>query len=222
MAIRAARKDLMDAERFIAELPALFDDFPHSDRPSGRRFDDIIAAVPNLSTENTLALLNTAAGMLASGETYLEVGSYMGASLIGAMRGNEDKDFAAIDRFDWTGRERFEANLERFGSTGAAIVEGDAFEVLESALLGGRQIGVLFWDADHTHAGQLRGLRDVEPRLAQDALLICDNADQPDVKRAIDDWLLEQPRAQLVLELGGRTRGQPWWHDGIRVLRWRG
>jgi predicted O-methyltransferase YrrM len=210
----------MDSTRFLAELGELFDDFPNSERPSGRRFDDVIAAVPNLSTENTLALLNLAARMLAAGETYLEVGSYMGASLIGAMRENEGQDFVAIDRFEWSRREQFEANLERFGSTGATVIEGDAFEVLESALLDPRRIGVLFWDADHTHDGQLRGLRDVEQRLAPDALLICDNADRPDVESAIDDWLLEQPRAQLALELGGRTRGQPWWHDGIRVLRW--
>jgi len=212
----------MDSERFIAELPGLFDDFPNSDRPSGDRFDDIIAAVANLSTENTLALLNLAARMLPAGEAYLEVGSYMGASLIGAMRGNDDKEFVAIDRFDWASRERFDANLERFGSTGATIIEGDAFDVLESTLLEHRQIGAFFWDADHTHEGQLRGLRDIEERLAHDAVLICDNADRPAVSRALDDWLREQPRAQLALELGGRTRGQPWWHDGIRVLRWAG
>ena len=210
----------MDSERFIAELSGLFDDFPRSDRPSGRRFDDIIAAVENLSTENTLALLNCAAGMLAPAESYVEVGSYMGASLIGAMRDNEGRDFVAIDRFEWASRERFEANLQRFGSIAATVIEGDAFGVLESTLLDGRQIGALFWDADHTHAGQLRGLRDVEPRLAHGALIICDNADRPDVGRAIDDWLLEQPNARPVLELAGRTRGQPWWHDGIRVLRW--
>src|ERR1019366_7615649 len=210
----------MDSERFIAELSELFDDFPTSDRPRGRRFDDIVAAVENLSTENTLALLNCAARMLAPAESYVEVGSYMGASLIGAMRRNEDKDFVAIDRFEWASRERFDANLERFGSTGATIIEGDAFEVLESALLDGRQIGALFWDADHTRDGQLRGLRDVEQRLAHGALLICDNADRPDVGRAIDDWLREQPRARSLLELAGRTRGQPWWHDGIRVLVW--
>jgi predicted O-methyltransferase YrrM len=210
----------MDSERFIAELPRLFDAFPHSARPSGQRFDDIISAVPNLSTENVLALLNLAARMLAPGEIYLEVGSYMGASLIGAMRGNDDKEFVAIDRFDWANRERFEANLKRLGSTRATIFEGDAFEVLESALLDGSEIGVLFWDADHTHTGQLRGLRDVESRLAAGALVICDNADGTGVSGAIDEWITEQPLARLVLELGGRTRGQPWWHDGLRILRW--
>jgi predicted O-methyltransferase YrrM len=210
----------MDSERFIVELSGCFHDFPNSDRPRGPRFDDIIGAVENLSTENTLVLLNCAASNLASGESYVEVGSYMGASLIGAMRGNEDRDFVAIDAFTWANRESFDANLKRFGATAATIIEGDAFEVLESARLDGTRIGTLFWDADHSRAGQLRGLRDVEARLAPGALVICDNADRPAVGDAIEDWLLEQPRARSLLELGGRTRGQSWWHDGIRVLRW--
>src|SRR6202167_5852148 len=129
----------MDAERFMVELPALFDDFPDSDRPTARRFDDIIAGVPDYSTENVLALLTLAASLLVPTESYVEVGSYAGASLIGAMRGNEDRDFVAIDRFDSTtqpfrsggslvSREAFDANLKRFGATGATVIAGDAFE----------------------------------------------------------------------------------------------
>ena len=68
--------------------------------PTGRRFDDVIEGIPNLATENVLALLNLAASLLAPGESYVEVGSFYGASLIGAMRGNEG-DFVAIDRFSF-------------------------------------------------------------------------------------------------------------------------
>jgi predicted O-methyltransferase YrrM len=225
--------DLMDADGFLAALPGLFDDFPSSDRPGGRRFDDIIATVPNLSTENNLALLNLAASLLGPGESYIEVGSFLGASLIGAMRGNEDRDFVALDRFESAtqpfsssgsrvSRKAFEANLARFGATGATVIEGDAFEILESAQLEHLKVGVFFWDADHTQAGQLRGLRDIEPRLAPGALLIIDNADRPDVTAGVDAWLLEQPRARLALQLAGSSHGQPWWHDGIHILRWEG
>ncbi len=90
----------MDVERFAAELPGLFEDFPRSPVPSGRRFDDIVDGIPNLATENVLALLNLAASLLAPGESYVEVGSFYGASLIGAMRGN-DGDFVAVDRFSF-------------------------------------------------------------------------------------------------------------------------
>lgn len=212
----------MDVERFAVALSERFDDFPASQHPNGRRFDDIIAAVPNYSTENVLALLNLAASLLAPAESYVEVGSYAGASLIGAMRGNEEREFVAIDRFDWVRRERFDATVAGFGATGATIIEGDAFDVLDSELLEDRSVGVLFWDADHTHQGQLRGLRAAERHLAPGALVICDNADGAGVLGAIDEWLRESSRAELVLDLGGHTRGQPWWHDGIRAVRWAG
>jgi hypothetical protein len=47
-----------------------------------------------------LALLNLAASLLDPGQSYVEVGSFFGASLIGAMRVNEG-DFVAIDRFSF-------------------------------------------------------------------------------------------------------------------------
>ena len=46
---------------FLTELPTLYDDFPLSPRPRDRGFAEIVEGVPNLTTENNLALLNLAA-----------------------------------------------------------------------------------------------------------------------------------------------------------------
>ena len=130
----------MDVERFAAELPGLWQDFPDSPAPKGRRFDDVIEGIPNLAEENVLALLNLAASLLAPGESYVEVGSYYGASLIGAMRDNAG-DFVAIDRFSFdvaevrgrklppASRAGLQESLRRFGEERATILEGDAFEL---------------------------------------------------------------------------------------------
>jgi predicted O-methyltransferase YrrM len=212
----------MDSARFLSTLRERFDEFPNSEHPKDDRFADVVADVQNLSTQNTLTLLNVAAEVLPPEESYVEVGSYAGASMIAATRGNAEKRFIAIDGFEWVSQERFVANLERFGAAGAVrILAGDAFEVLESDALAERSVGALFWDADHSYEGQLRALRSSEPLLAREAIVIVDNADRPAVRRAIEDWLREQPRAGRVLELGGRTRGAPWWHDGMAVLAWR-
>jgi predicted O-methyltransferase YrrM len=216
----------VDWSRFLAELPGLFDDFPRSRTPRRRGFEEILAAVSNLSTENILATLNLAASLLEPGESYVEVGSYAGASLVGAMRGNAACDFVAIDHFGGRGwlaatRRDFDANVARLGAAHATVLEGDAFEVLDSERLAGRRVGVLFWDADHSHDGQLRGLRAIERHLAPQALVICDNADWSGVVRAVEDWCEEQPAARLALELHGRDGGQPWWHDGLRIVAWQ-
>lgn len=222
----------MDVARFAAQLPELFDDFPRSEHPRGRRFDDVIAGVPNLAQENNLALVNLAASLLEPGESYVEAGTYMGASLIGAMRGNEGKDFVAIDAFRFgplevagrslpeASRTALEANLAGFGAGGAAILEGDVFELLRGGALAGRKVGVWFYDAAHAYEAQLDALRLVEPYLAEQAMLIVDDSDWEQVARATRDYLAGQPKAQLLLEIPGSEHGQPQWWEGVQAIAW--
>ena len=232
----------MDVERFATELPALFEDFPRSEQPRGRRFDDVIAGVPNLAEENVLALLNLAAGLRGPAESYVEVGTYYGASLIGAMRGNvggfvgsgeATTDFVAIDRFSFgamevagrklpaASREGLEANLRRFGAEGATILEGDAFELLEGGALGDRRVGVYYYDGPHGYEEQMRGLRAVEPWLADEALLVVDDHDWEEVARATRDYLAQQPQARMLFDIPGSDKGYPQWWEGVAVLAWK-
>jgi protein O-GlcNAc transferase len=226
----------MDVGRFATELPELFDDFPRSEHPAparSRRFDDVIESIPNLATENVLALLNLAASLLAPGESYVEVGTYYGASLIGAMRGN-DGDFVAIEAFSFgeievkgrklpaASREGLEQNLRRFGAERATILEGDAFELLGAGALGKRRVGVYYYDGPHDYDSQVRGLRSVEPWLADEALLIVDDFDWEHVDRATRNHVAGQPKARMLFEIGGAGKGQPQWWEGVAVLAWRG
>jgi len=222
----------LDAARFVAELPGLWEDFPDSPAPKGRRFDDVIQGIPNLAEENVLALLNLAASLLAPGESYVEVGSYYGASLVGAMRGNPG-DFVAIDRFSFdvpevrgrklprASRAGLEESLRQFGEERATILEGDAFELVEGGALGDRRVGVWYYDGPHDFASQLRGLRMVEPWLADEALLIVDDYDWDEVRGGTAEYLASQPRAELLVEIAGEEGGRPWWWDGVAVLGWR-
>jgi len=222
----------VDVERFAAELPGLFDDFPASPHPRERRFDDVVGAIPNLATENVLALLNLAASLLRPGESYVEVGTLFGASLIGAMRGNTC-DFVAIDNFRFPGvetrgreipaadRGRLDENLRRFGSDAATILEGDAFEAIEGGALGNRKVGVYYYDGPHDYESQLRGMRAIEPWLADEALVVVDDHDWERVARATRDYLAAEPRARLLVEIPGWDRGHPQWWEGVAVLGWR-
>lgn len=224
----------MDTARFAAELPLLFEDFPRSERPRGRRFDDVIAAVPNLAMENNLALVNLAVSLLGPGESYVEAGTYMGASLIAAARGNDGVDLVAIDNFSFgaftvagrslpaANRSALEENLERFGVSEATIIEGDALEVLRSSALARRSVGLFYYDACHDYDAQLEALCLIEPFLADQALVIVDDTDWDRVGDAIRDYLAAQPRARLLVEIAGSSHGQPQWWEGMKVLTWGG
>lgn len=223
----------MDPDRFAAALPRLFDDFPRSEHPRGQRFDDLVDSLPNLATENTLAVVNLAASCLGAGESYVEAGTYMGASLIAASRGNPGADLVAIDNFRFgpmdvagrslpaANREAFEANLERF-DVHPTVFEGDSLDVLRSGVLKGRTVGVFYYDACHDYEPQLESLRLVEPFLAAEALLIVDDSDWEEVHKAVHDYLAAQPRTRLLAEVAGAGGGQDWWWDGMAVLAWNG
>ena len=150
----------MNADRFLAELPQLFEDFPRSEHPRDRGFQPIVEQVKNLASENILALLNLAASCLGPDESYVEVGVYHGASLIAAMLGNEDKRFVGIDSFVFSGAslEKVEANLERLGVRRPELLVGDAFELVPGGALRDTTIGVWYYDAAHDYELPGRGL----------------------------------------------------------------
>ena len=214
----------MDAQRFARELPQLFDDYPRSAHPRDRRLAPILEQVGGLAQENNLALINLAASLLDEGESYVEVGSYKGLSLIAAMLGNQGRDFVGIDNFSMGegSRELLDENLGRYGLAGYELLEGDAFELLRGGALAGRRVGVYYYDAAHEYESQLEGLRLAEPHLVPGALMIVDDTDWERVDRAMRDYLAGQPRARLLVQVNGKDRGQAWWWEGMQVLVWEG
>jgi predicted O-methyltransferase YrrM len=203
----------MDVDRFLRELPTELDDTA--------RFAEILEDVPGLAKPNNLALLNVAARSLGEGESYVEVGTFRGTSLISAMLGNPGHDFVALDNWSMGdgSRAELDANLARY-SLEATMIEGDAFETLRSDALRGRTIGVYYYDNGHEYEQQLDGMRLVEPYLTSPSLVIVDDTDWERVERAVDDYLAEQPRATEIFRAEGNDRGHPEWWEGMRVLRW--
>jgi predicted O-methyltransferase YrrM len=214
----------VDANRFLGELPALFDDFPQSEHPRDRRFQPVLAEVENLAAENVLALLNFAAACLGPDEAYVEVGVLYGASLIAATLGNEDKRILGIDNFSLRegSAEKVVENFRRFDLPAPELLEGDVFELVPGGALDGARIGVWYYDASHAYEAQVEGLRIAEPLLVPGALVVVDDTDWTDVARAMDDYLAEQPRARRILTLQGKEHGAPQWWEGMQIFVWDG
>jgi hypothetical protein len=203
----------MDVDRFLRVLPEQLEDVS--------RFEEILDAVPGLAKPNNLALLNVAAGCLAPGESYVEVGTFRGTSLVSAAVGN-DADFVALDNWSMGdgSREQLVRNLGRY-KIEATLLEGDAFETLRGNALDGKTIGAYYYDNGHEYEQQLDGMRLAERYLASPALVIVDDTDWERVERAVDDYLVEQPRATEIYRADGKESGHPEWWEGMRVLCFR-
>src|SRR5438552_2391345 len=90
----------MDLQRFATELPQHYLEWGTVQvRPRVPTFNGLLAQVPGLTSPSVLQLLNFAVECLDSGEAYLEVGSFHGSTLLGALSRHPGCRAIAVDNF---------------------------------------------------------------------------------------------------------------------------
>jgi hypothetical protein len=216
----------VDYKHFFSHLPSLYDDWgTPSTRPRSPRFAEILERVSGMTKPSVLQLLNYAVACLEKGDVYLEVGSYRGATLIGALEGNSTANAYAIDNFSefdptGDGLAILQQNLESFAIGGqVAFSDGDFEEILTSQSFVGNakgKVGVYLYDAAHDYRSQFMGLLLIRPLLATRGVLIVDDANWDAVAQATDDFVRVEPRCRLELRL---ANGGTFW-NGLDVLSW--
>ncbi len=218
----------MDTEAFERELAALYGGDLRAATPLDRRRQPIAAAVQGWTTENGMALLALAAGHLGDGEAYVEVGTFKGRSLCGAAFGATRGTFYGIESFreffmDSPGaREELMANLARFTDAGRVrVVDGDAFEVLRRPGAVAEPVGVYFYDGAHERLAHYLALGVAEQHLADEALVVVDDAGWPLVADATRRYLRRHRGYTLLFDLPADHEDDPRWHNGVWVLRYR-
>jgi predicted O-methyltransferase YrrM len=218
----------MRLDAFRTELPRAFGGDLNAPHPLDRRFRALLEDVPGMATESKLALLNLAAAHLEPGEAYLEVGSFKGLSLIGAMLGNQHARFYAIENFlefnldAGATRDELLGNLDRWvDPERLGLLEGDCFRLLRrpGALEG--PVGVYFYDGAHGRLPHYLALAVAERWLADRALVVVDDASWPMVARATDRYLAAHAGYELLFDLAAEREEDPRWWNGLRVYAFR-
>jgi predicted O-methyltransferase YrrM len=214
----------MRLDHFLAALPSMWEGDPAtSDGPTDwTRYARIIDETKGMGTPNGLAVLNLAARHLEGDEVYLEVGSYLGTSIIGATLGNRNHNFIGIDNFSqFEGpQKQCEENIARLAEAPVRLIAADAWRVFKSDTLAYR-VGVYFYDGGHTFVDQWRGLELAEPYLADRALVVVDDASHPPVHAANRLFTRGRPAWTLVAHYPSPHNGEPRWWNGIDVYAFR-
>ena len=182
----------MDTKAFLAALDGAFDGRPELGVPLDPRYAAVADDVTGFTTPAELAVLNLAARMLPEGEAYLEVGTFKGRSLCGALVDAPHRRYVAVENFMEFGmlgaeaRRELVGNLERYAGdrNDVRLLEGDCFKLLARPDAVGEPVGVYFYDGAHTGMAHYLALGVVEPLLADEALVLVDDASWPMVARA--------------------------------------
>jgi hypothetical protein len=223
----------MDIDRYASQLPLLYDGWGTPDvRPKSARFDPILERIDGMTTPSVLALLNFAVECMAPEEVYCEVGTFLGASIIGALLGREPARGLAIDDFSEENPRgdnhlRWAANVAAFGLSERTSLVRTRFEDALCNLhtqLGGRRIGVYFYDGAHDFRSQCLGLFLVRELLSPRALLVVDDTNWREVSSANTVFHEMNPEASLLFDLPTDNRRLRRWQafwNGVQVIGWR-
>lgn len=189
---------------------------------------DTCPDVPGMLSVKKQRLLHLAYSLLPENEAYLEVGTYMGKSLISAMLGNPRRAVYAADNFsefDGNSFEVLQGNLERYGLREQVnFCNADFRRVFDHSVLKA-PVGLYFYDGGHDYVDQYDAIRLVEPFLADEALILVDDwrfaPDSGSYARVATLRAAKEleGRMKLLYELPSRYNGDlaMWW-NGLGVL----
>jgi len=222
----------MKTKEFLANLPLEFNNWGTEDvTPKDSRFADLLKRVNGMTTQNILALFNLAVRYLEKDEVYLEVGTYQGAMICGAMldapnlalnpKGIAIDNFSEFDQGN--NQEQFLANTKTEGlEKNIYLINHDFRHYFNSNMFEyPAKIGVYVYDGAHDYTSQYEGLDLAIPYLAKNALIVVDDTNELGCKLANQHFLENHPECQRVLDFPTRGNGHHTWWNGIQVFTWR-
>lgn len=218
----------MDTRAFFARLAEVFPGDPQNTDPTDPRWARIAEDVAGYTGPNELAVLQAAAAVMPAAEAYLEVGTFKGRSLCAAVQDNFDKHFFAMENFLEFGMQGQEARAELAANLGShagdarvELLEGDCFKLMADTSLIDKPVGVYFYDGEHTLLSHYLALAVVEPLLADEALVLIDDATWPVVQKAHRLFLKRHRGWSVEATWDAAHADDPRWSNGLHALVFR-
>lgn len=191
-----------------------------------------------LSGARTVGLLQRLAKLFEDvpNSCYLEVGVFQGLTLVSTALEAPGLPCFGIDNFatlDPGGENKaiVDSRISSFGVGNAHLINSD-FEVALETLdehIGDRRVGVYLVDGPHDYRSQLICLTLAQQFLHDNAVIIIDDANYPDVRWSTRDFLLAFPEFRLAFDsystdhpanLGAAEKAgfEETWLNGVHIL----
>jgi hypothetical protein len=192
-----------------------------ADEPQLRERLGRLLQIPRMSTFAIGAIVNVGVAAMPRDAIFLNVGVWHGFTLLAGMAGNGSRASVGVDDFSQFGgpRQEFLERFERARGPRDAFYDlrfGDYFETAHDH----RAIGFYIYDAGHGHADQMLGLALAEPFLVPGALILVDDTNWPNPRRATMEFLASRPGAyEILVERATPANRHPTFWNGIMLIR---
>ncbi len=208
-------------------LEALNTRLPEEGRELRRRLGPLLS-VPRWSTFAMGAIINKAVRTMPPDTVFLNIGVYYGFTLFTGMAGNANRRSIGVDNFsEFEGRapggprETFLKHFERIKGPHDEFFELDYREYFERSHHGA-PLGFYIYDGPHAYEHQLHGLQLAEPYLVSGGLILVDDTNWDDPRRATIDFMAEhRGKYELLADRGTVKNQHPTFWNGLMLLRRR-
>ena len=179
-----------------------------------------ILDIPRMSTFAVAAIISRTVREIAQDTAYVNVGIWHGYSLFAGMLGNEKKKVVGVDNFSQFGGPRdYAMNIfEKIKGDNHYFYDLDYGRYFSNVHEG--KIGFYFYDGDHSYENQIEGLRVAEKFFAQDSIIMVDDTNWEDPRRATLDFISESSNDyKIILDCGTAWNGHPTFWNGIILFK---
>jgi len=204
----------------------------------GLQTDRSADGLSGLSGARTVGLLQRLSRLFTNEPEacYLEIGVFQGLTLTStsleapAMPCYGIDNFATLDP-DGTNLNIVKDRLYRFGAANAQLINLDFEQALENLgdHIGEHRVAVYFVDGPHDYRSQLICLTLIQPWLHENAVIVVDDANYPDVRWSTRDFLHAFPDYRLLFDAytadhpanlsdAAKAEVEAGWLNGIHVL----
>jgi hypothetical protein len=179
-----------------------------------------IRAMPRMSTFAIGAIINRGVEQMAEEQVFVNVGVWHGFTFLSGMVDNSNKTCIGVDNWEQFGspREEFLKRFSKYRGTNHHFFEMDYADYFNHVHR--QKVGFYVYDGHHSYENQLRGLQIAEPFFAEGCIILIDDTNWDEPRRAILDFMSASPHEYcVILDKGTAQQNHPSSWNGIMVLQ---
>lgn len=179
----------------------------------------MLGALPRMSTLALGAMIQLIVSKMPADQMYVNVGFWHGFSLFAGMLENPTKQCIGIDNFSQFGDPQLRF-LEEFSKRRSPLHQFFQQDYRDYFATHSGPIGLYFYDGDHAYEHQKEGLELAHPFMAKSGLILVDDTNWDDPRKATEDFLSEHAGDyECIVDLKTAHNSHPTFWNGIMILR---
>jgi len=192
---------------------------PGNQREMRRRLAQL-CRIPRMSTYAIAAMINRGVADMDPGTAFVNMGVWNGFTLLAGMAGHPDKVCVGVDNFSqFSGpRDAFLGRFSRLKSVNHQFYDMDYEEYFRRVHRG--PIGFYIYDGEHSYQNQLKGLQVAEPFFSRQCIILVDDTNLDEPKRATLDFISRSSfKYEILFDATTSRNGHPTFWNGVLLLR---